>query len=346
MLALVHLPSYDANVLSRGISEEELQTLLNDPRNLLLDGAIGSAYPTGSLFQAITAAGALQEGVVKGDQKVDCPSALTIPSRLDPSSAIDSSARARRASRTSSARWRTPARPTSTSPAAATQRDGRPASASIGCCATRGSSASAPSRGSSSTASQPARSRPRTTSRSRLEDKTNIEWYKGDTLPRSPIGEDYVRATALQLANAFAAIANGGTLYQPQLVLEVVGAEREVGQHVPAERRSVGSPSPPRTSRSSARGFARRSRRARRESARPTRESPGTSTSPGLDLAGMVATVDDVGPNGEKLTHGWFAGYGPSSDPRVAVAVFVERGRGAEDAGELAKAILSYYLSR
>ena len=57
---------------ARGITEEELQTLLNDPRHPLLDGAIGSAYPIGSIFQAITASGALQEGIVKGDQKVDC----------------------------------------------------------------------------------------------------------------------------------------------------------------------------------------------------------------------------------------------------------------------------------
>ena len=67
---------------------------------------------------------------------------------------------------------------------------------------------------------------------------------------------------------------------------------------------------------------------------------------PGLELAGMASTVEDVGPDGQQVTHGWFVGYGPSSSPRVAVAVFVERGRGVEDAGELAKAILSYYLNR
>ena len=83
VLALVHLPAYDANVFSRGITEAELQTLLNDPHHPLLDGAIGSAYPIGSIFQAFTAAGALQEGIVKGDQKVDCAASVTIPSRFD-----------------------------------------------------------------------------------------------------------------------------------------------------------------------------------------------------------------------------------------------------------------------
>ena len=62
---------------------------------------------------------------------------------------------------------------------------------------------------------------------------------------------------------------------------------------------------------------------------------------PGLDLAGMASTVEDVGSDGQKVTHGWFVGYGPSSSPRIAVAVFVERARGVEDAGELAKAILA-----
>ncbi|MFA5087185.1 MAG: penicillin-binding protein 2 [Candidatus Paceibacterota bacterium] len=53
------------------------------------------------------------------------------------------------------------------------------------------------------------------------EERYGTSWYPGDTYNIS-IGQGYMRATPLQLAMATAAIANGGTLYQPQIVNSIL----------------------------------------------------------------------------------------------------------------------------
>jgi len=51
-------------------------------------------------------------------------------------------------------------------------------------------------------------------------DKDNQIWKRGDNVSLA-VGQGDVLVTPLQLANAYAAFANGGTLYQPRLAQEV-----------------------------------------------------------------------------------------------------------------------------
>ena len=51
--------------------------------------------------------------------------------------------------------------------------------------------------------------------------------FPGETY-QAGIGQGYDAVTPLQLINAFAALANGGTLYQPQIVREVIGPDGEI----------------------------------------------------------------------------------------------------------------------
>jgi penicillin-binding protein 2 len=56
------------------------------------------------------------------------------------------------------------------------------------------------------------------------EKKDNSQWYPGDDI-LSAVGQGDVVATPLQLANAYAAFANGGTLWQPHIEQKVVNAD-------------------------------------------------------------------------------------------------------------------------
>jgi penicillin-binding protein 2 len=58
-------------------------------------------------------------------------------------------------------------------------------------------------------------------------DTLGAEVFSGETY-QAGIGQGYDVVTPIQLINAYAALANGGKLYQPQVVREVVGPDGEV----------------------------------------------------------------------------------------------------------------------
>src|SRR4030095_17047123 len=60
-------------------------------------------------------------------------------------------------------------------------------------------------------------------------------WYEGETLSVA-IGQGYVTATPLQMANLAATIANGGTRYRPHYVQRVDAPDRSVRKAIESER--------------------------------------------------------------------------------------------------------------
>jgi penicillin-binding protein 2 len=71
VLALVSEPGFDPNRFVLGLSDAEWQEL-NGPARPLLLRATESAYPTGSIFKVVTLAAALENGVVKTSDSFDC----------------------------------------------------------------------------------------------------------------------------------------------------------------------------------------------------------------------------------------------------------------------------------
>jgi penicillin-binding protein 2 len=69
--ALVSSPSYDPNKFILGLSDAEWQEL-NGPAHPLVLRATESAYPTGSIFKIVTMAAGLEAGVVKTSETFDC----------------------------------------------------------------------------------------------------------------------------------------------------------------------------------------------------------------------------------------------------------------------------------
>ncbi len=78
ILAMVSNPSYDNNLFARGITNDEYQALIDDPNRPLVNFGISEQYPPGSTYKLVTGAGALMDGVIQPDTLVDTAPYLEI----------------------------------------------------------------------------------------------------------------------------------------------------------------------------------------------------------------------------------------------------------------------------
>jgi len=72
ILSLASTPTYDPNDFIKGMSNENWQSLLEDPRKPLVNKAIGGSYPPGSTFKMVVALAALENGILTPDTKHYC----------------------------------------------------------------------------------------------------------------------------------------------------------------------------------------------------------------------------------------------------------------------------------
>ncbi|MBI1855657.1 MAG: hypothetical protein HYR93_07315 [Chloroflexi bacterium] len=84
ILAMVSYPTYENNRMSRFIPGYYYNQLSQDPRRPLLNNAIQSEYPPGSVFKLSTANGALNEGVVTTSQIIQTPGKLELCEQFTP----------------------------------------------------------------------------------------------------------------------------------------------------------------------------------------------------------------------------------------------------------------------
>ncbi|MDP3981951.1 MAG: penicillin-binding protein 2 [bacterium] len=74
VLALVSVPSFDPSMFSRGVSSKEWSSLISDPLNPLFNRAIGGiGFPTGSVMKPIVALAALEEGIITATTVIFSP---------------------------------------------------------------------------------------------------------------------------------------------------------------------------------------------------------------------------------------------------------------------------------
>lgn len=83
ILGMVSLPSFDNNIFAESIAEEYLE-LEQDERKPLINYAIGGLYPPGSVFKIVTASGALQEGIVSSQDVIRDDGPIYLPNRFFP----------------------------------------------------------------------------------------------------------------------------------------------------------------------------------------------------------------------------------------------------------------------
>ncbi|MBI4321255.1 MAG: penicillin-binding protein 2 [Chloroflexi bacterium] len=339
ILAMMSLPSYDNNLFSKGISSSQLAALMNDKKRPLINHAISAVAAPGSSFKIVTASGALQEGVIGKWTQIFDPGYILIPNPFNPSQ---------------------PSRMVCWAPhgnqdmisALANSCDvyfyhlggGPPNGEWRGLGADRLEKyAKLFGFGAPTGVELPGEAAGNVPNESWKKLTVGDPWYKGDTYNFS-IGQGFVTATPLQLLNATAVVANGGTLYRPQLLLEITDSEGkvvkpfrpEVIRDVPVERAYL--------------DIVKEGLRAGMLVGRTEGGTDYVGTSydsevPGLRIAGKTGTAQFGVPDekGDMPTHGWFAAFAPVDNAEIAVVVFIEKG-GGKDAAKVVSNIMRYYF--
>ena len=162
------------------------------------------------------------------------------------------------------------------------------------------------------------------------------EWFPGETLSVS-IGQGATLTTPLQMAVSYAAIANGGLLFQPYLVSKISDVSgntvKEFKPKLLGKRES-----------------AKKHLEAIREGLyRVVNEKGGTAYWTGrlkeVEIAGKSGTVQVRSNDPRDLFkkcssrpydnrhHAWFVGFAPYDNPEIVVATFVQHGCGGSSVG-------------
>jgi penicillin-binding protein 2 len=172
-------------------------------------------------------------------------------------------------------------------------------------------------------------------------------WQMGETISIS-IGQGFNLATPLQLANAFSAFANGGTLWRPRLVKYIESTDGKIYKEFLPEKRGELKLSPKTVEilNSALWGVVN--------------EPGGTGHAAklsGIEVCGKTGTSQVLGlPEDEKARrmkkigafykdHALFVCYAPLRNSEIAVAVILENaGSGGAVAAPVARKILTAYF--
>jgi penicillin-binding protein 2 len=315
VLALVSIPSFDNNRFAEGIGEKEYAALLRNSAKPLFNRVIQGLYSPGSTVKPLLAVAALEEGIVTPETRIDASKGyIAVPNPYDPAQvSIFRDWRAhgwvdiRRAIAWSSnvffyvigGGYEGRQGLGITKIDEYLKRFGFGAPTGIPLPGEAGGLVPDPA--------WKAKNRP-----------NDPYWRLGDTYITS-IGQGDLLVTPLQLAVAHAAIANGGTLVRPYVVVGSGDefARREIGAS-PAHIRVVQEGMRLTTAEGSARSLG---------------ELP-------FETAGKTGTVQVT----SGRTNAVFSVYGPADDPEIELVVIVENGgEGSSTAVPIAKEALFWY---
>ena len=321
VLALASKPSFDPADFVKGIDADTWTKLINDKNFPLVSRATQGLYAPGSVFKMVPSAAALKEGVIDPDALVHCPGYYRLGSHvyrcwkkgghgwMNMREAIVQSCDVyfyKLAEKLGIDRM-----------SAYMKYFGFGSPTGIGIEERAGV---APGR------------------EWKLE-RFRKPWYKGETIV-SAIGQGYVSVTPLQVSMMTAAIANGGTLLTPKLVLKEVAfsGETKLNNVPPKGEVPVGK---------EMLAFIR-------DAMTGVVNGPGGTghgaklenvTVAGKTGTAQVISLDSQSADKAHMDHAWFTSFAPAEAPEIAVTVLVEHGgKGGAVAAPLAKKIIETYF--
>jgi len=167
-------------------------------------------------------------------------------------------------------------------------------------------------------------------------------WVGGD-LMNAVVGQGTVLVTPLQLSNGFSAMVNGGTLWKPRVVSELVNQDGQVTEE--NEKTELGTIDiDPETSRA-----LRVDMQQVVSGPIGTARSAFTTFGPNvLSVGGKTGTAEIIKADEDvqEVDTAWFVGIAPVSLPTYVVTVVVERGgSGGGVAAPVARQVLQYLVN-
>jgi penicillin-binding protein 2 len=319
ILVMASSPSFDPNAFSTRISESDWNELINNPDNPMQNRAIQNSYSPGSIFKLIVAEAGLEEGLLDDDPAVTCRGSETFYGRtfhcwekkghgiVHLKQAIQKSCNiffyelGRRLGITKIAQH-----------------------------------AHALGLGERTGVDLPGERSGVIPSPEWKMQTRKSKWYAGETISVA-IGQGAVSTTPLQILRAVGAIATGGLLTTPHVLLR---AENGYERKWRVRRVPIGE------------DHARRIREGMWASVNDWGTGHNAAI-PGLDICGKTGTVQVVSSENKQLLqddiedHSWFAGFGSKNNPEIAVVVFIEHGgKGGVAAAPIAKQIFSAYFDK
>ncbi|HET7501530.1 MAG TPA: penicillin-binding protein 2 [Kofleriaceae bacterium] len=326
--AIVSRPSFDPNIMTGHLTQAEETMLKQDPRKPFIDKALRMTYPPGSIFKFATAIAALEDGQAAEDENMFCTGEYQLSGttfrchgthgKVDLIQAIQHSC--------DTYFWKLAER-IGIDPIARVAAEyglGRPTN--LGLNGDAGG---------------------RIPTKDWYEKSSH---YKVGYATNASIGQGDVEVTVLQMAMAYAALANGGTLYVPQVVERLEAHDgHTITTYEPKIARQVKTP-------------AGALDIWKRGMWKVTNEPGGTAYEHGhtdvVTVMGKTGTAEvkkhhkqedekDLDRYNPNAAHAWFAGWAPAEDPEIAIVVMVEHGgAGGTVAWPIAKQILEGYFTK
>ncbi len=167
-----------------------------------------------------------------------------------------------------------------------------------------------------------------------VPDANAAGWRAGDAV-NMVIGQGTMLSSPLQIANMFAAVANGGTLYRPHLVARISSLASGTEKIIQPEVRGK-LPISPNT-------LATMKGALQRVVSDPDGTAYTAFKGSKIAMAGKTGTAE-ITKTGEP--HSWFVGYAPADKPRIAVVVLAEHGgEGSKTAAPIFREIVEKYFA-
>jgi len=306
--ALYSKPGYDLNELASGLSQARAKELLEDRYRPLIDKTTYESYFPGSTFKPISALAALQDSVLTGSTHYDCPGFYMLGKRRFRCSHVHNDVDMHEALvRSCNVYFYRLAEQVGIDRIAHYARE-------FGLGQATGIGINTEASGFVPT-------------RAWYEHNHNDRFQVGFSL-NTAIGQGDMRVTLVQLGMVYAALANGGTLYIPQLVERVEQADGSIVEEFPPRvRRQIQiDPAYLTYVREGLYGAVNHIKgtayEARIEGGVPVAGKTGTAE----------VTTKKPGPNDPPDTfrdlrpHSWFAAFAPADKPELAIVVLVEHG--------------------